>query len=96
MLEVCSLIRLLWGDFMRVVFNRNALEINGMAEGCYFIRMNSNINKRVLTDILRENLINSGGETEEHFRFVAADDQEYQNLFMGWDGFYVVITLSTF
>ena len=67
------------------VFNWNALEINGMGEGVYFIKLNSNADKRMVTQLLKQSLIN--GEGEEEYKFVNSDDQQYQNLFMGWQGF---------
>lgn len=69
------------------VFNRNTLEINGPGEGAYFIRLNNNIDKRVLTDLFKQNLINDNEDVEKDFKFVTFDNWEYQNLFLGWQGF---------
>ena len=55
---------------LEFVFNQNALEINCMGEGVHFKRLNSAIERRGLIDLLNQNLINNGEDTEEEFKII--------------------------
>ena len=70
---------------MEIVFNRNALDINNAGEAGYLVKVGNIADKSMMVELLRLNLINHDGEND--FRIVEFNNEEYQSLFMEWQGF---------
>ena len=68
-----------------LVFNHDALMIGNMWKGAYIVKMNNVVDRRTLQTLLEEELCNDSDE--EDYKFAKVDDEEYQNLFLGWQGF---------
>ena len=73
-------------NIVELVFNRNALKINDVGKRVYFMRLNAQSDTRASKISLQESLIESE-ESGESFRFTNIEDEEYQDLFLGWQGF---------
>ena len=70
---------------MEIVFNRNALEIYNSGEGAYLVKVRNVFDKTMLLELLNGHLKRNDGQND--LKIVSYENEEYQNLFLEWQGF---------